>query len=233
MLTTNFACSFPFVAPTRRRSQIAVRLDSAADSASRLATQPITSPASQASFEPIPSEALALLAAQAGPSARVESKFVSTDFDPYSTSPEAAAGGGGVARLVFQAAAPAAAAAAGAAAPRVLYVSGLSTPIRFSLPRGTRGGDTGSEGGRGGGGSARQQCFFWDEDLRVFASDGCAALPNPAPVGHTLGWADGAVLSQGALNASWTISGAPAARPVRPNCASHEAWAPLHERHTA
>ena len=150
---------------------------------SRLFSQPLTAPGSAASFSPLPPSALAQAS---GP---VQTHFIGLAFDAHASDDSAKKGTTGTTRLEFKS-------ASGAAVP----VSGLSTPITFTLPASPTLG-VGKTAG----------CVFYDTAAGNYSSAGCAALPNPLPSGIAAGWVPNATVSSAAqLPLTWSLSAASA-----------------------
>ena len=162
--------------------QMSVSLEDPASS--RLLTAPLSAPGSASSFDPLPPAALA-----AGGGAPVAALFLSLAFDAHGGA--GSNNTGGVTRLAFSSA---------AGAP--LAVSGLATPILFSLPPSAL-----ADG-------QQAACSWWDAAASNYSPAGCASLPNPAPPGHELKFADGfRATSPASLATAWEISG-----PLLANC---------------
>ena len=153
---------------------LVAQLDSASGAGSRLFSQPLTAPGSPSSFAPLPPGALAGAGAGSG---SVRTQFLSLAFNPWDTSAGAGGGSGGggagtaqlapsLTRLVF-----------GGADGGELRISGLQTPIKFTMPAPANFSD--------GSGAV---CSFWDETRAAFDTAGCASLPSPAPANHTVAW---------------------------------------------
>ena len=110
----------------------------------------------------------------------VRTQFVSLAFDPWTAENT------GVTRLAFST-------ASGAAVP----VSGLRVAIYFTLPS-----VPGLVDGR------KAQCQWYDTAVQNYSTVGCAAIPEPAPPGHTLTWAANfSVASDADMAAAWRIAG--------------------------
>jgi uncharacterized protein (UPF0147 family) len=182
------ALTTPGAAPVTVNStliQISVALDTAGPG-SRLFSAPLSAPGSKSFFAPLPTNIFAgasgvrrRLLADAG----VRTQFSSLAFDPHTQD----ANSTGTTTLAFSTAAG------------ELDISGLSTPIYFSLPLVPL-----ADG-------VKAQCQFWDRKAQPqkYSSVGCASLPDPLPPGHNVSWKPGfAVISDAELAAAWNITGA-------------------------
>jgi hypothetical protein len=163
--------------------QISVALDTAGPG-SRLFSAPLSAPGSKSSFAPLPADIFGgagvrrRLLADAG----VRTQFSSLAFDAHTQE----ANSTGTTTLAFSTSAG------------ELDVSGLSVPIRFTLPAVAL-----SDG-------LKAQCQFWDTQAQppAYSTTGCVSLPDPAPPGHTVSWnASFTAVSDAALAAAWNISG--------------------------
>jgi hypothetical protein len=148
---------------------------------SPLFSQNISAPGSNASFDPLPADALS--AARGTP---VSSTFMSLAFDAHDPGSNNSAG---ITRLAFSTP------GSGATVP----VANLSTPLLFTLPASTL--NSGQQAA----------CAWWDAGAGAYATDGCAALPSPTPPAHALGFPRNfTVGAAGAasLSTAWHMSGA-------------------------
>jgi hypothetical protein len=180
-LLTDVQANAPPVEVTSAAIQMRVQVDTPG-AGSRLFSAPLTANGSASAFAPLPSS----LFGGADTSAGVQTQFASFTFDPYDTSDST----GGITRLAFTSAAP-------GAAP--VEVSGLSTPIYFTLPPLTNPLAAGAKPG----------CSFWDNTTKVYSSTGCAGIPYMRPAGgHVLSWVPGfSVASDAEMAQAWSISG--------------------------
>jgi hypothetical protein len=176
--------------------QMAVTLDDSVMQDTCLFAQPLTAPGSASSFDPLPP---GTLAAAAG--GLVSTLFLSLSFDPHAAAPANAsvAAPAGITRIAFT----------NAAGGAPVAVQNLSTPLLFTLPPAAL---------REGGADAAA-CAWYDEAARSYTTDGCFALPSPAPPGHVLSFAAGfdlaaAPAGAAALAAAWSIAG-----PLADGCA--------------
>jgi hypothetical protein len=187
-LLTDVPANAPPVEITSAAIQMRVQVD-APGAGSRLFSQNLTATGSASAFAPLP----ASLFGGADTSAGVQTTFVSLTFDPFQASDVT----GGITRLAFSSAAP-------GAAP--MEVSGLSTPIYFTLPPLTNPLASGEKPG----------CTFWDTAALQYSSTGCAGIPYMRPAAHTLSWlADFSVASDAEMAQAWSISG-----PLVTSCAA-------------
>jgi hypothetical protein len=180
-LLTDVQANAPPVEVYSEAIQMRVQVD-APGADSRLFSQNLTATNSPSAFAPLP----ASLFGGADTSAGVQTRFATFNFDAYDTSDVS----GGVTRLEFKSAAPGAATA--------VEVSGLSTPIYFTLPPLTTPLAPGEKPG----------CKFWDTVGLKYSSTGCAGIPYMRPPGHTLTWLpDFTVTSDAEMAQAWNISG--------------------------
>lgn len=165
--------------------QMISQLDDTSSTAGRLFTEPTGIPCSLSTFNPLPPD---IFSGGAGPRRRVlmadgrgtlagggvKTQILGLKFNPWAAAGSALidASGGTVTvsaeltRLKFS-----------ATDGSEVGVSGLQTPITFSLP------PPGSlPGGTAGA------CSFWDAQAGTYSSAGCAAQPNPMPSGHVFSW---------------------------------------------
>jgi hypothetical protein len=183
------ALTTPGAAPVTVSSpliQLSVALDTSGPD-SRLFSAPLSAPGSKSSFAPLPADIFAgssrrrRLLADAG----VRTQFSSLAFDAHAPNSTA-----GTTTLAFSTAAG------------ELDISGLSTPIRFTLPLVPL-----ADG-------LKAQCQFWDPAAASYSIVGCVSLPDPLPPGHNVSWKPGfTVSSDAALAAAWSISGPLMAEP--------------------
>jgi hypothetical protein len=168
--------------------------DAAAAPGARLFTQRITAPGALASFAALPA---GVFGGGAAPPAVVRTQFASLAFDPYAAADGSRATG--VTRLAFFND------TSGAEVP----VERLSTPLYFSLPPVPRLLTTpADDDATTTVVEAHAQCQFWDAAAAAYATRGCVALPDPAPPGHTLAWAQNFVAGTDAdMAAAWRITG--------------------------
>ena len=161
--------------------QMSVALDLAGPD-SRLFSAPLTAPGSKSSFAPLPADIFAGLSrrrrllADAG----VRTQFSSLAFDPHTLDVNST----GTTTLAFSTAAG------------ELNISGLSTPIRFTLPLVPL-----ADG-------VKAQCQFWDPAAQSYSIVGCVSLPDPIPRAHNASWKPGfTVASDAAMAGAWSIAG--------------------------
>jgi hypothetical protein len=186
-LLTGVSANAPPIDITSAAIQMRVQVD-APGAGSRLFTQPLTANGSASAFAPLP----ASLFGGADTSAGVQTQFASFTFDPYDTS---VTSGGAITRLAFS--------TPGGAA---VEVSGLTTPIYFTIPPLASAPPAGAKPG----------CTFWDNTTRAYSSTGCAGIPYMRPAGHVLSWVPGfSVASDAEMARAWNISG-----PLLASCAA-------------
>jgi hypothetical protein len=157
---------------------------------SRLFSAPLTAPGSKSSFAPLPADLFAgvsrrrrLLAASG-----VRTQFSSLAFDPHSLDVNST----GTTTLAFSTAAG------------ELNISGLSTPIRFTLPLVPL-----ADG-------VKASCQFWDTAAANYSIVGCVSLPDPLPRNHTASWKPSfKVANDAEMAGAWSISGPLVAAPSR------------------
>ena len=171
---------------------LTAQVDSAGDG--RLGSQPLGAPNSASSFAPLPAAALAALDAAGG--GGVRTTFMALGFNPHTET----ADGSAQRRLLQGGSAPVAQSMTRLAFGSLdgssdVAVGGLTNPIKFQMPAlpSVPAGNA-------------QSCQFWDSTNSVFSDAGCATLPSPAPVNHTVAWADdaaaAAALAGGACQAT-------------------------------
>jgi hypothetical protein len=162
---------------------MSVQID-AATPGSTLFSTPLRAPGANASFAPLPPSLFANVSPELTERG-VRTLILSLAYDPYEHDVEAS--GVGITRLAFYAV---------GGAP--IHISGLSVPLTFTLPalaNLTAGG-------------VKTQCRFWDESAGVYATDGCVAIPSPAPRGHNLSWSPGfEAHSDADMVLAWHIEG--------------------------
>ena len=101
------------------------------------------------------------------------------------TNGSAALGISGTTRLAFSSAADG----------KPVAVSGLSSPITFTLPASA-----------GVNNETQAQCVFWSDAAGAYSTAGCAALPNPLPCGLAAYWLPNATVSgPPGLAATWDL----------------------------
>ena len=178
------ALTTPGAAPVTVNSpliQVSVALDTAGPG-SRLFSAPLTAPGSKSSFAPLPANIFsgAIRRRRLLTDASVRTQFSSLAFDPHAQDPNST----GTTTLVFSTAAG------------ELNISGLSTPIQFSLPQVPL-----ADG-------LKAQCQFWDKAASNYSSVGCVSLPDPLPPGHVVFWKPGfTVATDAEMTAAWNVSG--------------------------
>ena len=170
--------------------QLSVALDLAGPD-SRLFSAPLTAPGSKSSFAPLPADIFAGLSrrrhllADTG----VRTQFSSLAFDPHTLD----ANSTGTTTLAFS-----------TSTAGELNISGLSTPIRFTLPLVPL-----ADG-------LKAQCQFWNPAAQSYSIVGCVSLPDPLPHSHNVSWKPGfTVASDAAMAAAWSIAGPLVAAPSR------------------
>ena len=158
--------------------QISVALDTSGPG-SRLFSESLSAPGSASSFAPMPADIFGDMDIQTP----VSTLFFSLAFDPHTQDfgevPEP-----GTTTLAFSTAAG------------EKNISGLGTPIRFTLPLVPL-----ADG-------LKAQCQFWNKTTSSYSTSGCVSLPNPLPRGHKATWkSDFYATSDAAMADAWSISG--------------------------
>lgn len=170
-----------------------IQIDDTSNSASRLFTQGLSVPGSEARFQPLPA---AVATALGG--GRVVTELLSLVFNPYQIDPEEAAAMGGITRLRFL----------DPVTGLELNVSGLPLPVLFSIPS-----PPSLAVAQASGRAVKAECRFWDPSIKRFSSKGCAAAPNPRPPGMSVFWPPGMstmerTMDAETLSVGWASTGA-------------------------
>jgi hypothetical protein len=158
--------------------QLSVALDLGGPD-SRLFSSPLSAPGSKSFFAPMPADTFAGAVGLADSGVRTQ--FSSLAFDSHTQDVNST----GTTTLIFT-----------TAAWGKLNISGLSTPIQFTLPVVPL-----ADG-------LKAQCQFWDTTALQYSTVGCVGLPDPLPPGHNVSWKPGfTVTSDAEMVAAWSISG--------------------------
>lgn len=162
---------------------------------------PITVTGALAAYDPLPLGAFdAAIKANNNAPPLVRMKFVSLGFDPYSSGAQAAADlvpgpRKAVARLRFTPVAP--------AAGGDLNLTALPRPVVFQLPapdlvKSVPGDERWS---------TQAVCALWDQSLGAYSPAGCAAAPNPIPLGIASFWRPDFTAASGDISSAWKLVG--------------------------
>ena len=155
---------------------------------SRIFTAALTAPGSGSSFAPLPADIFAGMVDGLTAASGVRTQFSSLAFDPHTLDVNST----GTTTLAFSTSAG------------DLNVSGLSAPIRITLPKVPL-----ADG-------VKASCQFWDREALSYSTVGCVGLPDPLPRGHNASWKPGFMASKDAdMAAAWSLAGPLVASPNR------------------
>lgn len=146
------------VSVSSAKIQMASQKDDPSSGSSRMFSNSIAAPGSGGSFDPLPTNVLG----DSNNSEPVGIKFLSTAFDFRSCSNS----NPGVTRLEL------------GGSNGTLAVSGLLTPITFTLPPPIGLNAT----------TEAPQCTYWSITAKAYVTDGCISMPSMVPRGFTVQW---------------------------------------------